>query len=235
MHPFSRHPVCLALGSVLKGTLCERVFGADLRQFSKGDHVFRPGDRANALHRVVSGLIGISSPAPDGDDVMLRLAGPDEVFGELCFCGDAQKHLATALEPTTIVSAPADRVIAALRERPELALDLIRLLSERLASAYADVQAATGDRLVTRLARKLVELCVVDQGDGWYRLAHRLTHDELAQLLGVQRESLTRAMIDLRALGLIDYSAHMPVKVALGAVHRFIATERAGDGAVKPA
>jgi len=127
------------------------------------------------------------------------------------------------------VSATADRVVAALGERPELAMDLIKILSERLASAYLELQAVSADLLVTRLARKLFELCAVDEGDGWCRLPRHFTHDELAQLLGVRRESLTRAMIDLRALGLIDYAPHAPVRVALAALRRFMSTARSAD------
>jgi CRP/FNR family transcriptional regulator len=229
VRPFSDHATCLALATVLKGNLCEKVFTAEVRTLPKGARVYQPGDHATTLHRVVSGSVGLSSVAPDGDEVMLHLYGSGEVFGELCFCSGVQKHFATALEPTEIVSAHADRVIAALGERPELAMDLIKTLSERLAAAYAELQAVSADTLVTRLARKLFDLCAVADGDGWCRLPRHFTHDELAQLLGVRRESLTRAMIDLRSLGLIEYAPHTPVRVALSAMHRFIASSRSTD------
>jgi CRP-like cAMP-binding protein len=229
VQPFHDHATCLALASVLKGQLCDSVFTAEAASIPKGARIYQPGDRDAVLHRVISGLVGLSSIAPNGDEVTLHLYGPRDVFGELCFCGSVQMHFATALEPTEIVSAHADRIVAALRDRPDLALDLIKVLSERLASAYAELQAVSADPLITRLARRLFELCASSDDDGWFRLPRRFTHDELARLLGVRRESLTRAMIDLRALGLIDYGQNAPIRVALSPVRRFIATTRATD------
>ena len=224
MQPFHDHAACLALATALKGNLCEKVFTAEVATVAKGARIYQPGDSSLVLYRVVAGLVGLSSLGPDGDEVTLHLYGPGDVFGELCFCRGVQMHFATALEPTVLVCASAERVIAALQDRPDLALDLIRVLSDRLASAYADLQAVAVDPLITRLARKLFDMCAATDGDGWCRLPRRFTHDELAQLLGVRRESLTRAMIDLRSLGLIDYGPHEPVRVALAAVRRF--TER---------
>jgi CRP-like cAMP-binding protein len=221
MQPFHDHAACLALATALKGNLCDKVFTAEVATVSKGARIYQPGDRSRVLHRVVSGLVGLSSLGPNGDEMTLYLYGPGDVFGELCFCGGVQIHFATALEPTEIVCASAERVLAALHDRPDLALDLIRVLSDRLASAYAELQAVALDPLITRLARKLFDMCATTDGDGWCRLPRRFTHDELAQLLGVRRESLTRAMIDLRSLGLIDYGPHEPVRVALAAVRRF--------------
>jgi CRP/FNR family transcriptional regulator len=229
VQPFQDHTSCLALASVLRGKLCDTVFTAEVASIPKGARVYQPGDRDAVLHRVVTGLVGLSAVAPNGDEVTLRLYGPSDVFGELCFCGGAQMHFATALEPTEIVTAHADRVIAALHNRPDLALDLIKVLSERLASAYAELQAVSADSLIVRLARKLFDLCASADADGWYRLPRRFTHDELARLLGVRRESLTRAMIDLRSLGLIDYGSNAPIRVALAPVRRFIATARATE------
>lgn len=221
MQPFRDHAACLAMATALRGNLCDKVFTAEVVAVAKGARIYQPGDPSLALHRVVAGLVGLSALGSDGDEVTLRLYGPGEVFGELCFCRGVQIHFATALEPTELVCAPAERVIAALRERPELALDLIKVLSDRLASAYAELQAVAVDPLITRLARKLFDLCAAADSDGWCRLRRRFTHDELAHLLGVRRESLTRAMIDLRSLGLIDYGPHEPVRVALAAMRRF--------------
>jgi len=226
MRQFSDHTACLALATVLKGTLCETVFTAEVRSYPKGGRIYQPGDPTSSLYRVVTGSVALSSVAPDGEEVVLRLYAPRDVFGELCFCQSLQRHFATALEPTDVVVAPAERVVGALRERPDLSLDLIKVLSERLAVAYCDIEAASADSLVTRLARKLFDLSSVDDGGGWSRLPRHFTHDELARLLGVRRESLTRAMIDLRALGLIDYAAHVPVRVSVPAVRRFIAQSR---------
>ena len=221
MQRFHDHAACLALATALKGHLCETVFTAEVVEIAKGARIYQPGDPSVVLYRVVTGMVGLSSPAPDGDEVTLHLYGPGEIFGELCFCRGVHVHFATALEPSGLVCASAERVTAALQERPALALDLIGVLSDRLASAYADLQAVAVDPLITRLARKLFDMCSAHDADGWCRLPRRFTHDELARLLGVRRESLTRAMIDLRSLGLIDYGPHEPIRVARAAAPSF--------------
>ncbi len=207
MQPVHDHAACLAPAVALKAHLCDDVFTAEVEPVAKGARIYQPGDSSFALHRVVAGLVGLSVLGSDGD--------------ELCFCRAVETYFATALEPTELVSAPGERVVAALRERPELALDLIKVLSDRLASAYAELLAVAVDPLIIRLARKLFDLCAATDGDGWCRLPRRFTHDELAHLLGVRRESLTRAMIDLRSLGLIDYGPYEPLRVASAAVRRF--------------
>jgi CRP-like cAMP-binding protein len=202
------------------------VFSAEPEIVPKGTRIYQPGDTATHLYRVISGSVGVGAVAPDGDELMLHRYGAGEVFGELCFCGRAQAHFAIALEPTTIVSAAVDRIVAALRDRPELAMDLIAALSARVAGVYAELRSAAADTLPTRLARTLFELCAAADGDGWCHLPRHYTHEELALLLGVRRESLTRAMIDLRALGLIDYTARSPLRVAPDALRRFVEPDR---------
>ena len=222
MQQFADHAPSFAPPSLLEGKLCDKVFTGEARAVPKGTRIFRPGDAAVCLYRIVSGSVALSSPAPDGGDVTLRLYGAGDVFGELCFSEDVRKHYATALEPTTYVTGSADGVLAALHDRPDLALGLIGLLTDRLARAYGELQTLSGEPLAVRLARKLFDLSAVDEDAGWRRLPRHFTHDELARMLGVRRESLTRAMIDLRALGLIDYAPHVPVRVAVTPLRRFI-------------
>jgi CRP/FNR family transcriptional regulator len=193
---------------------------------AKGTRIFRPGDAGHNLFLLRHGLVKLSTRSSKGDEITLRVCRPGEIFGESCFCRDVHRYTATALEDSEIVESPVGRAIDALMRSPALALELIVNLTERLASAYEELQTVSSRVAVTRIATKLLELPGTPYGgEGWTELTNRFTHEELAQIVGVRRETLTRGLARLRDLSVVDYAAGRPIRVHRAGLEGVLANE----------
>jgi CRP-like cAMP-binding protein len=189
-------------------TVLTGLFDGPERGVPKGARIFSPGDVSQSLFLLRRGLVKLITVSPKGDELTLRLYRPAEIFGEDCFCLVAHRYWATALEASAVVEVPAARALDAMLQAPDLALELVSHLTERLASAYDDIQTLSSRIAVIRVASRLLTFPGAERsGNCWTELAGRFTHEELAQIVGVRRETLTRALARLRDLGLVECEA----------------------------
>jgi CRP/FNR family transcriptional regulator len=110
---------------------------------------------------------------------------------------------AVALDTTRVaVIRIADFWQAAGRD-PSLMRDAMRHVARRLAEAHHQIESLVFDNNHHRLARALLKLS--DEAARAGESSVRLTHEELAELIGSTREVVTGMMIEFRQRGLIDY------------------------------
>ncbi len=205
------------------GTVISALFDGPERRVPKGARIFCPGDASNTLFLLRRGLVKLSTRSAKGEEITLRVYRPAEIFGEGCFCRTVHRYWATALEPSEVVESPAERAVETLLHSPETALELLVELTERLASAYDELQTVSSRVAVNRIAAKLLVLPGMEQGQGrWMELANRFTHEELARIVGVRRETLSRALSRLRDLGVVDYAAGRPMRVDRAGLKAFL-------------
>jgi CRP/FNR family transcriptional regulator/CRP/FNR family cyclic AMP-dependent transcriptional regulator len=151
------------------------------------------------------GLVRVTHTSRHGRELVLRLLGAGDTFGELGVLDAAGIRTASAIavEPTSCVMLSKDDLHAALRSTPELGLRMlaslvgyVRRKDEELADfAFLDV---TG-----RIARKLLELAD-RHGEavaGGVRIGIRVPQAELAAMVGASRENVNRSLGQLVTLG----------------------------------
>jgi CRP-like cAMP-binding protein len=181
------------------------LFDGPERGVPEGARIFCPGDISQSLFLLRRGLVKLSTLSPKGDELTLRLYRPDEIFGEGSFCRGVHRYWATAIEPSELVEVSTARAFEAMIQEPELALELVSNLADRLVSAYDEIQTVSSRIAVVRVASRLLTFPGVERSDTcWAELTRRFTHEELAQIVGVRRETLTRALARLRGLGLVE-------------------------------
>jgi CRP/FNR family transcriptional regulator len=219
------HLGCRVLAESARGTVCAALFTGKARVVPRGRRIFDAGDHADVLFQVRSGMVKLTAVTAAGDEMLLEVYYPDSVFGELCFC-ERHQHTATAtaIEDSEILVATRGQLRDLIREQPELALVLFGEFASRLSSAYSNLQTAVFDAVVTRVAARLVDLAAhgTTGSDGNAELPHKMSHAELAEMLGVRRETVTRAMIDLRRLNLLSYAPDGRLRLASEALRDFI-------------
>jgi len=205
------------------GGLWSTLFDGPGRTVPKGARIFQPGDLSESLFFVQRGLVKLSTILPSGDEITFRVYPANEIFGEFCFCWPVQRYWATALESSDVVEVTAGQAIESMVRHPELVGPLVSALSERIASAYDELQTISTSIVVVRLAAKLLTLPTAESSNGhWVELGRRFTHEELAQILGVRRETLTRAMSRLKELGLVEHTAGNPTRMHRAGLQGFL-------------
>ncbi len=163
-------------------------------EMPRGTLVFDIGDAERVIYLVKRGAVRIVRETPDGKDVTVALLGPGDLFGEeSLFDRRARTTHAVVVEDALLCTSRADDLFALLSRDPALALNVAKVLSERLDNAQSTMEdlayARVGDR-IEHLMRKLA----VEHGipvKGGLRIDVRLTHADVASLVGSTRETVS--------------------------------------------
>jgi CRP/FNR family transcriptional regulator, cyclic AMP receptor protein len=211
-------------------TRLRSLFTGAVRRIGPGGRVFEPGEPARNLFFVVHGLVKLTDMSPAGDEVIVHLYRPGEIFGERCFSGGAQQFFATAFETSEVLETPASGVIDQIRSRPDTLVELLGELSGRLTAIEGEFQSFVSDSVLVRLGAKLLALASASERDSdWLDLPRGLSHETFAQMLGVHRETVTREIASLRKLGIVATAGRRPIRIHGHAMRRFL---RSGHTAV---
>jgi CRP-like cAMP-binding protein len=194
------HPV---FGALEPGQLEQLVSYARTRRVPAGTTLFSKGDPGTELFAVSTGTVKISVPAPDGREAMFNLLHPGEIFGEIALL-DGRPRTADAMAMTDCELTVIERrdFLAFVHGEPNVALQLIALLCERLRIASEHYEEVVFLDLPTRLARILLQLA--DQNEaGAEEPKLKITQREISQMLGSTRESVNKQLRIWSKRGLI--------------------------------
>jgi CRP/FNR family transcriptional regulator len=166
--------------------------------------IFLEGDPADRLWVVSAGQVKIVKHTSDGQETLLEVITPGEMFGGAGLLLAAHPASAVAMTPTTALSIERGPYLQLIRQYPDIALRIIDLLGERLQTAMK-MRALAVERVDVRLANILLKLC--DKagkpiGAGT-RINLPLSRQDLADMAGTTIETAIRVMSRLRKEGLV--------------------------------
>jgi CRP/FNR family cyclic AMP-dependent transcriptional regulator len=182
----------------------ERLVPAD---YQPGQMIFAEGEPGDRLYIIASGKVKIACRAPGGRENLQAVLGPSDMFGELAVF-DPGPRSSSATAVTEVRAKFTDR--AALRgwiaDHPEIAEQLLRVMARRLRRTIDNQVELISADVPGRLAKQLLQLAQPfgSQDDGAMHVPHDLTHEELAQLIGASRETVTKALSDFARRGWIQ-------------------------------
>ena len=198
----ARHPILRSLERpALEGLLTY----AQPRALRARARLFAAGDPGSALYLVLSGWIKLARPGPAGRDIVLELAGPGSLFGELAvLCALPRAADAVALSAARLLAIDGRALIAALRAHPDALLAVVRLLGERLARTTAQLEDGHMPA-EQRLARALLRLAALDPRPSRAGLVIDLglSQTDLGEMTGLARESINKLLAQWRDAGWI--------------------------------
>ena len=182
--------------------LCSR--SRAVARIRRNETILRAGAAGDEVVLVLDGRVKLSAYGADRREVVIALRGPGELLGEMAALG-GQRRTATAVavDDAEVGFLHADELRDFLRDHPDAALVMIRMLVRRLSEATRDVvDLATRDS-VGRIAKRLLELAAEHGAptDGGTRIELSLSQDELARWTGATRETVSRALRLMRQLG----------------------------------
>jgi len=175
--------------------------------FSKGEYVFLECDPPRKLYVVVKGEVKLLKQTEDGREMIVEMAYPGEVFGEeAIFDGEPYPLTAQALGDVELLSVSRTDFFAFLRDNPDLALEIITELGQRLREAQNTIRALAMERVEWRIARTLLMLSrkagVVD-ADG-VSIDLPLTRQDIADMAATTVETTIRVLSNFKKLGLVE-------------------------------
>jgi len=180
----------------------ELVAASERVAYGRNERIFAAGDPAADLYVVASGLVSISSRAPDGRESMMALMEDGDLFGDMgLFDGLGRSAEARALEPSRLVRVPYPAVQACFDRYPQLLWGVVAFLSRRLRVTDEALADAMFLDVPARTAKRLLELAGSQD-----RFVLPLTQEELASLVGASRERVNKAIASFERLGWLTQS-----------------------------
>ncbi len=158
------------------------------RRFSKGGTIFAPGDEPDALYVLKSGLVTLSHLSEGGQESILRVFGPGDVFGELFLTVPARPFLARALTDCVATVIPRETFLRLVSAVPRLGFNFTCILSRHLAELALDRAQSSHKWSSQRLALTLLKLGTAHgvKEQAGTAIALPLTHQILADMIGTQ-------------------------------------------------
>ena len=199
-------------GAILRGVslfadlpsadLEELATGLRRRRYARGQVIFTQGDPGSSLCVIEEGRVRIAVGSDEGKELVLRVLGPGDFFGELALLDDEPRSAdAIAQEACQLLLLQRADFLEFVEARPKVATLLLAALSRRLRIASQQAQDVVFLDVPARLARTLLEQAAGQSGE---RPVCRLTQSELAGLVGATRESVNKWLGYYERQGLIE-------------------------------
>jgi CRP/FNR family transcriptional regulator len=174
--------------------------------YPKGATLFVEGQVPRGVFILCSGRVKLSTTSADGRSLILRIAETGEVLGlPATVTGKPYELTADVIEPTQANFVSRDDFLRFLREHGEAALRVAQQLGETYHSAIAEMRTiGLSHSAGEKLARFLLDLSADHEGKGEVKFKLTLTHEEIAQMIGSSRETVTRAFADFKKKQLLQ-------------------------------
>ncbi len=177
--------------------------------FREKQVIYMPSDPRARLYAIVSGKVKLAEVSPEGKELVLCVLGKGDLFGELCLF-DAGPHstLATAIEDSEIVTIKCSDLANFMAEDPALVKALGKHVGDKIRTLEQKLSELVFKDVAQRLAGLLLDLAH-DYGrrlpSGERVIEMKITHQDLAGLIGSTRETTTTTLNQFREKGLIDF------------------------------
>lgn len=175
--------------------------------YPKGSTLYMQGQNANGVYILCKGRVKLSTCSRDGKVIILHVAEPGEVLGLSSVISNTH-HLATAevIEPCQVNFVKKEDYLNFIKQNPEACLSAVKQLGVNYQNAYFQIcSLGLSNSVADRLAALFLGWCKEspNQSESVY-LRMSYTHEEIAQMIGTSRETVTRLLKDFKSRKLIS-------------------------------
>ncbi len=179
--------------------------GAERMVLPQGGSVYEPAEPAEHIYYVLRGQVRLYQTGPRGAGRLLTILGPGEWFGVVALAQASRaQHRAMAVGPTVLLKAHGNRFLDVLTHHPLAAVQLSRNLAQKVVTAVEDAAGLVFDDVTQRLVKALLRFstsAAAQRVPGGVIL--RVTHEQLAQAIGVARETVSLNLTQLKNQNLL--------------------------------
>ncbi|NLU36102.1 MAG: Crp/Fnr family transcriptional regulator [Clostridiales bacterium] len=177
------------------------------RSYDKGRVLFMEGEFGEAVHFVIEGRVKIYKTSENGKEHILYIAGPGDIFAEVILFNEVN-YPATAevMEKSRIGKIRNEDLEQVLKAHPSMAVAIIKVLNKRLIDAQQRVKSLALDNTHGRTARMLMKLAMEHgvKTEKGVELELSISRQELANMVGTTRETVTRVLMAFKKYNLIE-------------------------------
>lgn len=209
----------------LRESLLRETKGSRTVTVARHDNVYTCGDQDDAIYFIESGQVKLVMLSPEGKECLLAICTRGDIFGELCLAGlGGRLETATAMEETVLRLIPSSKFFLRLGG-DSLLEGFVRYLALRIADQQeaitnlvtVDCEQRLG-KILLQLARKLGR-----KNPHSVCIEHKISHEELAKMVGTTRPRISEFMQRFRARGLIEMSIEHFIVVKEGKLAEYLA------------
>lgn len=175
--------------------------------FPKGALLFVEGQPCAGLFVICAGKAKLTASSLQGRSVIVRVAGAGEILGLSAVMSETPYEVsAETLQPTEVNFLPQEEFLRFLRHYGEVSVRMAQYLSQELQRAYHQMaRIALAPTAKAKLAGLLLDWARSENSSRADSASFHLwlTHEEIGQLIGTSRETVTRLLNQLRRHGLI--------------------------------
>jgi CRP/FNR family transcriptional regulator, cyclic AMP receptor protein len=179
---------------------------ATIARHAAADQIFAKGDPGSSMMAVLKGRVTINAPSSDGRQVVLTVMHEGDVFGEIALLDGRERTAdAIAMSDCELLVVPRRSLLPLLERRPDLCIDLLIVLCERLRQTNEQVEDLAFLHLEARIAKVLIRLAE-ENGEGRSPTAPvrvTISQHALGELVGGSRESVNKHLQELKRSGII--------------------------------
>jgi CRP/FNR family cyclic AMP-dependent transcriptional regulator len=169
----------------------------------RGQLIYTPGETREALFLLKTGSVRLYRLTADGKKLILSTLGPHTVFGDMPLAGQQMYGAyAEALSDSTICVLGRADLEKLIETRPLVAVRLLEIVGQRLVDAEAVIEEFAFRSVPARLAALLIRLSRRDGVDE----VRGHSHQDLAEMIGTYRETVTATLDDFKRRGLVAVS-----------------------------
>lgn len=170
-----------------------------MKSVRKGQVIYRPGEAGEVFFLLKKGSVHLYLLSSGGRRLIVQTVGPMNFFGEVALLGQSMMRLfAEAAEDSLLCAMRAEDLKRLIRLKPEIGLRMLEEVGRRL----YDAQERMGD-LVFKKIRERIAKALLHLSGGGARAIRGTSQQEIADTLGVYRETVNNTLAELRDEGLI--------------------------------
>jgi len=174
--------------------------------YKKDNMVLIEEEIGSTMFIILSGRVKISRISEEGREVILSILMDGDFFGEMAILdGQTRSANAMTLEDTELMIIRRENFLRMLRDYPQIAINLLKELAHRLRRSDSQIKSLSLQNALGKVASTLVRIAddsgVIKQGQ--VEIAHLPPQQDLANMAGTSRETISRVIKSLGQLGYV--------------------------------
>jgi CRP/FNR family cyclic AMP-dependent transcriptional regulator len=172
------------------------------RRFPKHKTIVEEGLPGDYMYVIREGRVKVTKLSGDGREKILELFGPGSFFGEMSLLDNSPRSASVkTLAETRILALSRSDFLGVLRRSPDIAMGVIKELTRRVRQVDEHASSLSFQRVKQRTQGLLQRLATDEVGEDGWRTTPSLTHQQIADMVGTSRETVTRVVKGLKGQG----------------------------------